>query len=138
MTHRFQGTTIVDGDAEGDAFVSSVNLSFSLVDPKSGVVKQPGHPWAGESVAGKVLVFPSGQGSSSGSYWLLNLGHEGNAPAAIINAQCDAVVIAGAVLARIPLLHRLAPDPFALIRTGDRVRVTGQTGVVEVTRQGAR
>jgi len=120
---RLRGIAIVAGTAEGDALVCRDNLAFSLVDPKTGIVKQPGHPWHGRSIAGKVLVFPTGQGSSSGSYWLLNLGHEGNAPAAILNAQCDAVVIAGAVLADVPLVHRLAPDPFAHIRDGDRVRV---------------
>lgn len=118
-----RGLAIVAGRAEGEALVCRENLAFSLVDPKTGIVKQPGHPWHGRSIAGKVLVFPTGQGSSSGSYWLLNLGHEGQAPAAILNAQCDAVVVAGAVLADIPLVHRLDPDPFDRIRSGDVVRV---------------
>ena len=120
------GTVIVESEHEsvaGQALVSTENLAFALVDPANGIVRQPGHPWLGLSVAGKVLFFPSGKGSSSGSYWLLNLGHEGQAPAAILNAQCDAVVVAGAVLADIPLVHRLEPDPFDRIRTGDRVRV---------------
>jgi predicted aconitase with swiveling domain len=119
----YRGAVIVPGDAEGPALVCRENLAFSLVDPATGIVKQPGHPWHGQSIAGKVLVFPTGQGSSSGSYWLLNLRHERMAPAAIVNRQCDAVVIAGAVLADIPLLHRLSPDPFDGIRSGDVVRI---------------
>jgi len=127
-----RGIAIVTGTAEGEALVCRENLAFSLVDPRTGIVKQPGHPWHGRSIAGKVLVFPTGQGSSSGSYWLLNLGHEGHAPAAILNAQCDAVVVAGAVLADIPLVHRIEPDPFDRIQPGDRVRVRGAD--VDVTR----
>jgi predicted aconitase with swiveling domain len=130
-----RGTPIVAGAAphvEGEAMACDVNLAFSLVDPKTGLVKQPGHPWFDRSVAGKVLLYPSGQGSSAGSWWLVNLANEGRAPAAILNAQSDAVVIAGAVLADVPLVHRLAPDPFARIRDGDRVRVDTRTGEVEV------
>ena len=128
---RLQGIAIVDGDAEGGAIVTTDNLAFSLVDPKTGVVKQPGHPWLGQSLAGKVLCFPSGKGSSSGSYWLLNLAQEGMAPAAIINVQADAVIIAGAVLAGIPLVHRVVPDPLTVIATGNHVEVRAN-GIVEV------
>ena len=55
---------------------------------------------------------------------------EGTAPAAIINEQANAVVIAGAVLAGIPLIHRLSPDPVRAIRTGDWVLVNAEDGLV--------
>lgn len=132
---RLQGATVAEGAApvvEGVAMTCRANLSFSLVDPKTGVVKQPGHPWCERSIAGKVLLYPTGQGSSSGSWWLLHLAHEGRAPAAILNEQADVVVVAGAVLAGVPLVHRLAPDPFACIRDGDRLRIDVRRGVVEV------
>ena len=132
MTQRLRGMGIVAGHAEGHAMVTRENLAFALVDPATGIVKQPNHPWFGQSIAGKVIVFPSGQGSSSGSYWLLNLGTEGKAPAGIVNTQCDAVVIAGAVLAGIPLLQRLTPDPFTHVRDGDTVRVDGDTGDLDI------
>ncbi|MFO1312011.1 MAG: DUF126 domain-containing protein [Burkholderiales bacterium] len=130
-----RGACVVEGCAdavEGEAMVCEANLAFALIDPRTGVVKQPGHPWLDRSIAGKVLVYPTGQGSSSGSWWLLNLAHEGCAPAAIVNAQSDVVVIAGAVLANIPLVHRVSPDPFANIASGDRVRVVAREGTVEV------
>jgi predicted aconitase with swiveling domain len=126
-----QGEVVVEGEGAGPAMVCNVPLAFGLVDPASGIVKQPDHPWQGRSIAGQVLVFPTGTGSASGSYWLLNLASEGHAPAAILNAQADAVVIAGAVLAAIPLLHRIAPDPAAHIRDGDRVRVDAN-GSIEI------
>ena len=131
MTRTLRGTAIVEGEAAGAAMVTAENLAFSLVDPATGIVRQPGHPWFGLSVAGKVLFFPSGKGSSSGSYWLLNLGDEGNAPAAIVNTQTDAVIIAGAVLAGIPLLHRVVPDPLGCVATGQLVRVRAG-GAIEV------
>lgn len=130
-----QGAVVAEGDVpvvEGVAMTCRANLSFSLVDPKTGVVKEPGHPWCDRSIAGKVLLYPTGQGSSSGSWWLLHLAHEGHAPAAILNVQADVVVVAGAVLASVPLVHRLAPDPFASIRDGDRLRIDVRRGVVSV------
>ncbi|MFO1305975.1 MAG: DUF126 domain-containing protein [Burkholderiales bacterium] len=139
-TTTLRGACVVEGgvDAvEGEAMVCDANLAFALVDPRTGVVKQPGHPWLDRSIAGKVIVYPTGQGSSSGSWWLLNLAHEGCAPAAIVNAQSDVVVIAGAVLAGIPLLHRLSPDPFACIQSGDRVRVVAREGTVQVVAAGS-
>ncbi len=135
-----RGACVVEGGAvavEGEAMVCRANLAFALVDPKTGVVKQPGHPWLDRSIAGKVLLYPTGQGSSSGSWWLMNLAHEGCAPAAILNVQCDVVTIAGAVLAGIPLVHRLSPDPFASIASGDRVRVAARDGRVDVVVPGS-
>ena len=128
------GTVIVEADREsvaGQALVSTENLAFALVDPANGIVRQPGHPWLGLSVAGKVLFFPSGKGSSSGSYWLLNLAHEGHAPAAIVNTRTDAVIVAGAVLGGIPVLQAVAPDPLLCVRSGDSIRVR-KGGVIEV------
>ena len=131
MTRTLRGVVIVEGIADGPAMVSTENLAFSLVDPASGIVKQPGHPWQGMSVTGKVLIFPSGKGSSSGSYWLLNLAHEGKAPAAIVNTRTDAVIVAGAVLAGIPLVHAVDPDPLACVASGETVRVRAG-GILEV------
>ena len=130
----WRGSTIVEGVAEADAMVTDENLAFSLIDPKTGVVTQPQHAWTGLCVAGKILIFPSGKGSSSGSYWLLNLASEGNAPAAIVNAQTDAVIVAGAVLGDVPLIHRLAPDPFTTIRTGERIHIDATAAEAIVTR----
>ncbi|HZQ60742.1 MAG TPA: DUF126 domain-containing protein [Casimicrobiaceae bacterium] len=131
MSRTLQGVAIVEGEAEGAALVCNEALAFSLVDPATGRVKQPNHPWTGQSIARRVLFFPSGTGSSSGSYWLFNLAHEGKAPAAIVNTQTDAVITAGAVLAGIPLVHRVTPDPLACVKTGDRVRVH-PSGMLEI------
>lgn len=129
------GRGVFAGIAEGEALVSDVDLALSLIDPETGIVKQPDSPLFGQSVAGRVLVFPGGSGSSSGSYRLLHLSELKTAPAAIVNTQANAVVTAGAVLGGIPLVHRLTPDPFRFIRTGDHVHVNGAIGVVTVRQQ---
>ncbi|GAB4519056.1 MAG: DUF126 domain-containing protein [Anaerolineae bacterium] len=127
---RLQGRVIRAGEAEGAALVSPAPISFlGGVDPETGVVIEPGHPLEGQSVAGKVLVFPHGKGSTVGSYTLLRLRHAGCAPVALINAESEPIVAVGAIIADIPMVDQV---DIGQIRTGDRVRVSGDT--VEVWR----
>jgi predicted aconitase with swiveling domain len=90
MCHR-----IVRGKAEGEALISHDSICFYLVDPKTGKVIEPHHDLEGQSVAGKVLIFPGGKGSSvvqaDGLYQLkLN----GTAPKAMIIQNPDTVLVA--------------------------------------------
>ncbi len=118
------------GQAEGEALVSPEPIGFlGGVDPDTGVVVEPGHPLEGECVAGRVLVFPTGKGSTVGSYTLYRLARNGAAPVAIVNAEADPVVAVGAIIAGIPMVDQVE---VALIRTGDWVWV--RDGEIEVRR----
>jgi predicted aconitase with swiveling domain len=73
-----QGRPICPGVAEGEALVSRMGISFfGGVDPETGVVVEKGHDLEGRSVAGKVLIFPTGKGSTVGSYTLYRLSKAG-------------------------------------------------------------
>jgi len=116
------------GRAEGEALVSPEPIGFlGGVEPETGVVIEPGHPLEGESVAGRVLVFPTGKGSTVGSYTLYRLARNGLAPAAIINAEADPVVAVGAVIAEIPMVDQV---DISRIQTGDWVEVRGDQVVI--------
>ena len=113
--------TVKPGHAEGEALVSPEPIGFlGGVDPDTGVVIEPGHPLKGRRVAGRVLVFPTGKGSTVGSYTLYRLARNGLAPAAIVNAEADPVVAVGAIIAEIPMVDQV---DVARIRTGDWVQV---------------
>ena len=99
------------------------------VDPETGVIVERGHPLEGRSVAGRVLVFPTGKGSTVGSYTLYRLSRNGLAPAAIINAQSEAIVAVGAIISDIPMVDQV---DISLLRDGDYVIV--DDGVVTVER----
>jgi predicted aconitase with swiveling domain len=115
------GRTIRSGCAEGIALVSPSPIGFlGGVDPDSGVVIEPGHPLQGQSVAGRVLVFPTGKGSTVGSYTILRLQSSGQAPVAIINQESEAIVAVGAIIADIPMVDQI---DITRIASGDRVRV---------------
>jgi putative nucleotidyltransferase with HDIG domain len=118
---RVLARVVKSGHAEGEALVSSEPIGFlGGVDPDTGVITETGHPLEGECVAGRVLVFPTGKGSTVGSYTLYRLARSRLAPAAIINAEADPVVAVGAIIAEIPMVDQV---DIAHIHTGDRVQV---------------
>lgn len=128
---RIHGRVIRAGRAEGRALVSPAPIGFlGGVDPDSGVVVEPNHPLHGQSVAGRVLVFPTGKGSTVGSYTILRLARNQVAPAAMINAESEAIVAVGAIIADIPMVDQVA---IGLIRDGDWVTVDGD--LVEIRQE---
>lgn len=130
---RLQGRVIRAGHAAGVALVSPAPIGFlGGVDPDSGVVVEPNHPLQGQSVAGRVLVFPTGKGSTVGSYTILRLARNGVAPAAIINADSEAIVAVGAIIADIPMVDQIAIN---LIRDGDWVVVDDDRVEIDQERQ---
>lgn len=125
-----RGVGLVPGVARGAVAASTEPVGVARIDPATGVLHEPGHPLDGRPLAGKVLVCPAGKGSSSGSYVLLNLARRGLAPAAIVAGRADAVLIAGAVLGEIPLVHGLAPVDLERLADGRQVRIDGAAGTI--------
>jgi predicted aconitase with swiveling domain len=125
-----RGRTIHAGRAAGRALVSTAPIGFlGGVNPEDGIVMEAGHPLQGQSVAGKILVFPTGKGSTVGSYTILRLKHAGKSPAAIINAESEAIVAVGAIISDIPMVDQI---PLEAIRDNDWVEV--DDGKITVTR----
>ncbi len=118
---NYTARVIKSGLAEGEALVSPDPVGFlGGVEGTTGIVTERGHPLEGQCVAGKVLVFPTGKGSTVGSYVLYQLAVTGHAPVAIINAESEPIVAVGAIISDIPMVDQI---PIAEIRTGDYVRV---------------
>jgi len=127
-----QGRAISRGIAEGEALVSADPISFfGGVDPKTGIVIDKGHALEGKCIAGKVLVFPRGKGSTVGSYVLLQLAKNKRAPAAIINEEAEPIIAVGAIIANIPMVDKLEGNAYSRIKDGMRVSVDGSKGAVE-------
>ncbi len=122
---KLKGRAIFEGKAEGKALVSSSPVSFyGGVDPDTGVVVERGSELAGESVKGRVLVFPYGKGSTVGSYVLYRLAKNGVAPCAIVNAKCETIVAVGAIISEIPCVDSV---DVSRIKLGADVKVDGAT-----------
>lgn len=128
---RINARAIAKGEAEGEAMVSKDAISFfGGVDPKTGIIIDQGHALEGKCVAGKVLVFPRGKGSTVGSYVLLQLKKNNCAPAAIINEEAEPIIAVGCIIARIPMVDKLENGAYAKIKDGMKVKVDGSNGEI--------
>ena len=128
------GRKIFGGQAHGVALVTQMGISFfGGVDPDSGVIVEQGHELEGQSIAGKVLVFPTGKGSTVGSYTLYRLKKNGKAPAGIINAACETITAVGCIISEIPCVDHVdiqtIPNGCTISLDGDRAELEIQSGM---------
>lgn len=129
MPQYLKGRVIKSGTVEGIALASPDPIGFlGGVDPETGIVVEPGHPLEGQCVANRVLVFPTGKGSTVGSYTLYRMAKVGTAPVAIVNADSEAIVAVGAIIGDIPMVDRI---DITRLETGDLVRLEGNVVVVK-------
>ena len=124
-----KGRKIFSGKTEGEALVTSEPISFfGGVDPDTGVITDRGHEIEGQSISGKVFVFPYGKGSTVGSYTMYQLKKNGKAPLAIINKETETVVAVGAIISEIPCVDKIE---ISEIKTGDWLIIDAENGTVE-------
>ena len=130
---KIKAKAITGGVVEGEAIVSHMPISFTGgMDPDTGIIREPNHELEGQSVAGKILIFPAGKGSTTGSWQYYAAFKRGNAPKGIINTKSEGVVAVSAIITGTPMVHELDTDPLTIIRSGDFVRINADEGYVEI------
>ncbi|MEE4607478.1 MAG: aconitase X [Desulfobacteraceae bacterium] len=136
MEKILKGCPVVSGRASGAVLKSDRSISFwGGVDPHTGQIIDPRHDLFGQSVAGRVLAFPVGKGSSTGSLIMLELARVGLAPAAIVTIHCEPILATGPIVIKhfygdqIPVMTLSAED-FARLETGRQVVVDAVVGEV--------
>jgi uncharacterized protein len=123
---------VASGRACGPALATRQAISFlGNVNPETGIVVDPAHELFGQKIAGKVLIFPGGKGSTVGSYVIYQLKKRGLAPAAMINIRSEPIVAVGAIISGIPLVDRVAKDVLE-IEGGTMVEVDADGGIVRI------
>jgi len=127
---RMKGRKIVGGTTEGELLVSAKPLSFlGGIDPENGTVTDAESDIKGESVAGRILAFPRGKGSTVGSYVIYALKKNGVAPKALVVQEAETIVATGAIIAGIPTVDGIDVKK---LKTGMKVRVNADRGEVEI------
>jgi uncharacterized protein len=127
---KLQGRSIYGGCAEGEALTTTMGISFfGGVDPETGTVVERGHELEGQSISGKILVFPTGKGSTVGSYTLYRLKKAGKAPLAIINSECEPITAVGCIISEIPCVDKITIE---FINTGIYLMIDGNKGSIEL------
>ena len=113
----------------GRALVLDEGLSlWGGMDPATGEVIDGHHPQHGASLTGRVVVMPSGRGSSSSASVLAEAVRAGTAPLAIILGEPDLILSIGAAVAEelygvvVPVIV-LGAHELAAIREGAEVRI---------------
>lgn len=118
----------------GRALVLDEGLSlWGGMDPATGELIDAHHPQRGASLTGRILVMPSGRGSSSSASVLAEAVRAGTAPAGIVLGEPDLILAIGAAVAeelygiRVPVV--VAPEAATAMQEGGTVRI-GHDGSV--------
>jgi predicted aconitase with swiveling domain/8-oxo-dGTP pyrophosphatase MutT (NUDIX family) len=123
-----RGRRVVPGRAEGQVLLHRRPLSFlGGLDPASGRITDAESDRRGEATAGRVLAFPHGVGSTVGSYVLYGAAKRGVGPVALVVERAETIVVAGAVLASIPVVDGI---DLRAVAEGDVAVVDGDAGTV--------
>jgi len=131
---RITGRTVIgQGKVKGPALVTTEPICFlGGVDVKTGNITEKGHPLYGKRIKDVVLVFPTGKGSTGGSYLIYDTVCNGNGPLCMINLNIEQVTVVGCIMGDIPLMDRPDKDATREIKTGDTVEVDLDSGVITV------
>lgn len=107
---RLRGTPIRKGRAEGLSAVLDEPLSWwGGIDPETAAVIDRSHPQLGTITSGRILVLPSGRGSSGGSAVLAESIRLGTGPAGLILGMIDPILVVGAMAAAELYPERICP-----------------------------
>ncbi|TET01215.1 MAG: DUF126 domain-containing protein [Promethearchaeota archaeon] len=127
---KLQGRKVYKGIAEAEAIVTKDGISFyGGVDPDTGKIVEVGHELEGQSITGKVLVFPTGKGSTVGSYTMYRMKKNNTAPVAIVNKEIDTIIAVGCIISEIPCVDKINIED---IKSGQKLIVNGNEGTVEM------
>jgi predicted aconitase with swiveling domain len=135
---ELRGWSLHPGSAHGTLLVLDEPLSFWGGVSSDGTVVDAHHPQVGATLTGQVVALPSGRGSSSSTAVLAELIRSGNGPAALVLAECDTILVIGALVAaemygiELPVVE-LDPQALAGLRSGALADVHAQTAPMDAT-----
>lgn len=135
MSLKFKCHKISEGCAEAEAIVSKDDIMFYLMKPETGEVIEPHHDLEGQSIAKKILIFPSGKGSSvvqADGLYQLNM--HGNMPKGMIVKYPETVLISSAIIMEVPMVDKVEEGFYDEIKSGDIVRINADEGFIEILR----
>ena len=103
---ELKGRIISKGQVEAEAIVSDAPISFLGGVNEDGIITDKENELYGQSIKDKIFVFPTGKGSTVGSYVIYGLAKKGILKG-IINKECEPIVATGAILGKIPMVDNI-------------------------------
>ena len=111
MSEDIKCRMISKGKVSGRTIVTKNSISFlGGVDPKTGVVIDKKHELFDQCITDKILVIPSGKGSTVGSYVIYQMIKNNTAPKAIICQNAEPIIAIGAIISKIPMVDNPEVD----------------------------
>lgn len=98
MSKVLTGKTSHPGIAEGEVLVLTESVSFWGGVNHHGEIIDVHHAQHKAKMTNKILVMPSGRGSSSATAVLAELIRTGDGPLGIVMLQCDTILVIGALV----------------------------------------
>lgn len=124
---------ISKGKAEGELLISKDAMCFYTVEPETGIVIEKNHSVKGQNITGKILMMPSGKGSSVvQADGLYKLAIYDKGPAGIIVEHADPVLVSSVIIMKVPVVHKVDPDFYNDVKDGDRVIIDATNGEIEI------
>jgi predicted aconitase with swiveling domain len=128
MTTVLTGKVSHPGTAEGEVLLLTEPVSFWGGVDHHGEIIDVHHAQHKAKMTNKILVMPSGRGSSSATAVLAELIRTGDGPLAIVMLQCDTILVIGALVSAeiygisLPIVE-LDQEQYAQLSDGMRVKV---------------
>ena len=118
---------------KGRALVTNSPITFlGFVNRETGIIEEEGHPANGKSMAGKIVIFPRGSGSTVAPYVLLELYYRGKAPLAVVNTEIDQQSLPACSLEGIPYAYGFDTNLFENIKDNDIVELSRHREKTEI------
>lgn len=133
MGTKFSCKKISEGRVEGRVIVSKDAVCYYLIEPETGKVVERNHDLEGRNIAGKILVMPSGKGSSVvQADGLFKLAKYNKSPLAMIIEHADPVLVSSAIIFEVPMVHKVDPEFYKQIKDGDMIILDATNGFIEI------
>ena len=131
MSTNIKCRKISKGKNTGNAIVTKDPISFlGGVDPNNGVVIDKKHELYNQCITDKILVIPSGKGSTVGSYVIYQMAKNNTAPKAIICQKAEPIIAIGAIISKIPMVDNPSVYIISTINDNDTVTVDADEAVI--------
>jgi hypothetical protein len=128
MKGQFKATRCNCPEISGIALVSTEPISFlGGVNSTLGTFIDDSYGLKGECFKDRVLVYPTGKGSTGDMVRIWRCKANGVTPMAVINADPDIIQMEGWVFAGIPVVFGCEQDPSRVLKTGDRITIKDGT-----------
>lgn len=134
-----KGRGLGGGTIEGEAIVSKMMFNWAgAFNPVTGEIIDPRHDCKGMKLKDKIFIYSYSRGSTTNPAIFMEGVRNKVNPIALVMLEMESMTMMGVASGevfynvKIPSVDHTDLNPTEVIKTGDRVRVNGDTGVVEL------